>query len=60
MRIIFYGIRYIIEHHVSRRWTLQDLELAKRFFHSHNADFRMFPFPEDLFRKVNGNFRLLF
>jgi nicotinamide phosphoribosyltransferase len=54
MRIVFYGIRYIIENYVCRQWTLKDVEMTRHFFSSHNANFTPFPFPEELFYKVSG------
>ncbi|KAJ2724076.1 hypothetical protein GGI07_002197 [Coemansia sp. Benny D115] len=59
-RIIFYGLRYVIEHYISRQWTLQDVNMAEAFFKTHNAGFTAFPFPRDLFLKFiaehNGYF----
>ncbi|CAG8512128.1 4381_t:CDS:10 [Cetraspora pellucida] len=37
-RILFYGIRYIIENYISVKWTLQDVELAEKFYGTHNAE----------------------
>ncbi|KAF9930700.1 hypothetical protein FBU30_000161 [Linnemannia zychae] len=51
-RIAFYGIRYIIEHYVAKKWTMQDVEQAEVFFSTHNAGFTSFPFPKDLFVKI--------
>ncbi|KAF9282427.1 nicotinate phosphoribosyltransferase family-domain-containing protein [Linnemannia elongata] len=51
-RMVAYGIRYIIENYVAKKWTLQDVEQAKEFFKTHNAGFTPFPFPEDLFKKI--------
>ncbi|EFN59608.1 hypothetical protein CHLNCDRAFT_133026 [Chlorella variabilis] len=51
-RAVFYGLRYILENFVARRWTLQDVELADRFFGSHMAPgYTAFPYPKDLFLK---------
>jgi hypothetical protein len=30
-RLVFYGIRYLVENYVSRRWTLEDIEKAAKF-----------------------------
>lgn len=30
-RLVFYGIRYLVENYVSRRWTMDDVEKAARF-----------------------------
>ncbi|KAL4447532.1 hypothetical protein ABPG75_004751 [Micractinium tetrahymenae] len=49
-RLVFYGLRYILEHYVARRWTLQDVELADRFFAGHRVPGHTpFPYPRDLF-----------
>jgi nicotinic acid phosphoribosyltransferase len=59
-RFVFYGIRYIIEHYVQRRWTEQDVSAAAAFFATHNLQHSAFPFPHDLFlrfiREHNGYF----
>ena len=28
---MFYGIRYLVENYVSRRWTMEDIEKAAKF-----------------------------
>jgi len=59
-RLLFYGIRYIIENYISVKWTIQDVELAEKFYETHNAGYQKFPFPKDLFLKFikenNGYF----
>ncbi|KAG9288193.1 hypothetical protein G9A89_020499 [Geosiphon pyriformis] len=50
-RFIFYGIRYIIENYIAVKWTREDVELAEKFFATHNAGFTNYPFPKDLFLK---------
>lgn len=51
-RMVFFGIRYILENFVSRRWTLQDVEMADLFFAGHMAPaYSAFPYPRDLFLK---------
>lgn len=59
-RILFYGIRYLIETHVGIQYTKQDVELAASFFETHCAGATPFPFPKDLFMKFvdenNGYF----
>ncbi|GES96682.1 nicotinate phosphoribosyltransferase [Rhizophagus clarus] len=50
-RVLFYGIRYIIEHYIAIKWTKKDVELAEKFFSTHNAGFTPFPFPKHLFLK---------
>ncbi|KAF9938255.1 hypothetical protein BGZ67_000341 [Mortierella alpina] len=51
-RIVFYGIRYLIENYIAKKWTLQDVAQAEVFFSTHNAGFTGFPFPKDLFLKI--------
>jgi nicotinic acid phosphoribosyltransferase len=50
-RFVFYGIRYIIETFVAKRWTMEDLENADKFFKTHNSSYTPFPFPKNLFEK---------
>ena len=42
-----------IENYLAKKWTLQDVEQAEVFFATHNAGFTPFPYPKDLFIKVN-------
>ncbi|KAF9180001.1 hypothetical protein BGZ51_006356 [Haplosporangium sp. Z 767] len=51
-RFVFYGIRYVVEHYVARKWTMLDVEQAEVFFATHNVGFTEFPFPKDLFHKI--------
>jgi nicotinamide phosphoribosyltransferase len=51
-RIVFYGIRHIIEQLVAKPWTELDVQRADDFFKTHNTGFTPFPFPKDLFLKV--------
>ncbi|KAL4549846.1 hypothetical protein Ndes2526B_g04833 [Nannochloris sp. 'desiccata'] len=51
-RLVWYGIRYIIEQYVMRQWTLKDIELADAFYSSHMAPtFSEFPYPREIFVK---------
>ncbi|KAL7752198.1 hypothetical protein RI367_002243 [Sorochytrium milnesiophthora] len=50
-RIVFYGMRYIVEQYIARQWTQADLVLAEQFFATHNAGRTPFPFPRDLFQR---------
>ncbi|CAG8753097.1 14550_t:CDS:10, partial [Dentiscutata erythropus] len=50
-RVLFYGFRYIIEHYVAVKWTLQDVELAEEFYETHNINYTSFPFTKGLFLK---------
>lgn len=56
-RLVSYGIRYVVENYVARKWTLQDVQQAALFFKSHLApDHSDFPFPKEIFEKfVNEN-----
>ncbi|KAG0226858.1 hypothetical protein BGW41_004071 [Actinomortierella wolfii] len=51
-RIVFYGIRYIVENYIAKKWTMEQVKQAAAFFKTHNAGFSEFPFPEDLFIKI--------
>ena len=31
-RLVYYGLRYILEHHVARRWTMDDVRKADAFY----------------------------
>jgi len=59
-RIVFYGIRYIVENYLEKQWTIEDVERSDVFFKTHNAGYTPFPFPKDLFLKFvkenNGYF----
>ncbi|KAG1671877.1 hypothetical protein FOA52_003444 [Chlamydomonas sp. UWO 241] len=60
-RLLFYGIRYLIEEYVSQQWTMEDVEKADMFYRTHLAPaFSQFPFPRELFAKFvvenNGYF----
>jgi hypothetical protein len=59
-RLVFYGIRYIIETWVNKQWTMEDVEKAEKFFSTHMAGYTPFPFPKELFVKIvkenNGYF----
>jgi nicotinic acid phosphoribosyltransferase len=51
-RLVFYGIRYIIENYISKRWTVQDVENADIFYRTHLApSYGPFVYPKDLFMK---------
>lgn len=51
-RLVFYGIRYIIENYIAVQYTEESVERAASFFTTHNAGGTPFPFPKDLFLKV--------
>jgi len=55
-RIIFYGIRHIVENYLNRKWTVEDVEAADLFYKTHNVMETEYPFPKELFMKfVNEN-----
>jgi hypothetical protein len=53
-RIVFYGIRHIIETYIARQWTEKDVELTEAFMKTHNAGYTEFEFPKALFLKVRS------
>lgn len=50
-RFLFFGIRYLVDTWVARKWTMEDVEKAELFYKTHNAGFTDFAFPKDLFTK---------
>lgn len=51
-RIVWYGIRYVVEHFVNRKWTMKDVEMADAFYSQHGAPaYGPYPYPRDLFVK---------
>ena len=50
-RVVVYGIRYIVENFLEKRWTMADVELAAHFYSTHGALGAEFPFPRHLFEK---------
>jgi nicotinic acid phosphoribosyltransferase len=59
-RFVFWGSRYFVSQYLSHRWTEEDLDLAGKFYATHNAGYTPFPWPKDLFHKFvkenNGYF----
>jgi hypothetical protein len=59
-RLVWFGLRYILDQHVSRRWTALDVERADAFYATHMAPGHSpFPYPRDLFLKFiaeNGGY----
>jgi len=59
-RLVFYGIRYIVEQYLHRKWTLDDIEKVDSFYKTHNAGKTPFPWPKATFEKFvkenNGYF----
>ena len=51
-RLVWYGVRYIVETYLHRRWTVGDVERSAAFYATHLAPAHgPFPFPRDLFLK---------
>jgi len=59
-RLVFYGIRYIVDNYLSKRWTMADVDLSEKYYKTHNTAFTEFPFPKDLFTKVSFIFFFFF
>lgn len=59
-RMVLYGMRYIMENYVGRKWTVADVEQADKFFSTHSAGKTPLIFPKDIFlkfvREKNGYF----
>jgi nicotinic acid phosphoribosyltransferase len=59
-RLVMYGMDYIIDNYISRQWTMQDVEIAKKHYAKHNVGNTPYPWPEDLFIRIveecNGYF----
>ncbi|KAK9865476.1 hypothetical protein WJX84_011030 [Apatococcus fuscideae] len=51
-RLVFHGMRYLVENYLSRQWTETDVTQADAFFRTHMAPSNSkFPFPRDMFMK---------
>jgi nicotinamide phosphoribosyltransferase len=51
-RIVWYGIRHVLEQYIERRWTLEDVDLADAFYSTHQAPMNTaYPYPRHLFLK---------
>eukprot|EP00698_Gefionella_okellyi_P006997 TRINITY_DN1700_c0_g1_i1.p1 TRINITY_DN1700_c0_g1~~TRINITY_DN1700_c0_g1_i1.p1 ORF type:complete len:610 (-),score=143.71 TRINITY_DN1700_c0_g1_i1:665-2452(-) len=59
-RLVFYGLRGLVEEFLLKPWTMSDVENAAVFFATHGAQFASFAFPRELFEKFvtenNGYF----
>ncbi|KAJ1937601.1 hypothetical protein GGF37_005139, partial [Kickxella alabastrina] len=42
-RMVFYGLQYIIDQYINRRWTAEDVEMSNHFFSTHNTGHTAFP-----------------
>ena len=52
-RAVFYGIRYIVESFLHRKWTNEDVENISKFYSTHKAPFNSeYPWPKDLFQSI--------
>ena len=51
-RLVVYGIRYVVESYLHRRWTATDVEQAAAFYAHHNAGGTQYPFPRELFDSI--------
>lgn len=54
-RFVSYGMRYFVENHLLKQWTMDDLSKAELFYATHNAGGAQFPFPKHLFLKFIQN-----
>jgi nicotinic acid phosphoribosyltransferase len=50
-RFVFFGIRYIVEKYLNRKWTVADVEAAEKFYSTHNLGHTPYPYPKELFLK---------
>lgn len=51
-RVVYAGIRYLVENFICKRWTVKDVEMADLFYKTHNVPFTPYPFPKELFLKA--------
>ncbi len=56
-RLVWYGIRYIVENYLHRKWTMEDVEKAEKFYSTHNAGFTKYPFPTELVKFILISFQ---
>jgi len=49
--MFFYGIRYIVETYLNKKWTEDDVNKAELFYKTHNSGFTEYPYPKELFLK---------
>jgi len=50
-RFVFFGIKYIVENFLCKKWTADDIVDAEAFYKTHNAGNTPYPFPRELFEK---------
>ncbi|MEW5302022.1 MAG: hypothetical protein WDW36_004834 [Sanguina aurantia] len=60
-RVVSYGIRWLIDHYISKQWTQHDIDCAEIFYRTHMAPRNTsFPFPKAIFERFvkenNGYF----
>ena len=52
-RCVFYGMRYIVNSFLTRRWTMEEVERCEKFYATHKAPFNSeYPWPAELFRSI--------
>lgn len=51
-RILFYGLRHVVDRYVARRWTIDDVKRAADFFKTLNVGQTPYPFPEELLTSI--------
>jgi nicotinic acid phosphoribosyltransferase len=51
-RLVWFGIRYIVENYLYRKWTQDDVDKAQKFYKTHNAGNTEYPFPYELYSKI--------
>lgn len=55
-RIVVYGIQYLVDKFLNKKWTFKELVEASEFVSKHNAGGTPYPFPKDLFLEmINEN-----
>lgn len=55
-RIIFFGLRYILDNYIAKQWTRQDLDIFDKFLSTHNVSHSPFPYPKRLFERIIEEF----
>lgn len=54
-RILWYGIRYLVEEYLLNPITQEDLDEAEWFYNTHNAGNTQYPFPKHVFQDIIDN-----
>lgn len=50
-RMVFYGMRHLIENYIAVRWTVEDVARVEAFYATHSAGATPMSFPKELFLK---------